>query len=109
MNQLHADYAERGLVVIGMYHHKEQAPLDVARVAGWARDFGFKFPIAIDRDWKTVNRWWLDAGHRDFTSVTFLIDQVGVIRRIHRGGAFVLGSKEHREMKATIEALLASR
>ncbi|MDB4979981.1 MAG: hypothetical protein JWM82_733, partial [Myxococcales bacterium] len=26
--------------------------------------------------------------------------------KVHRGGAFVLGSKEHVEMKTTIEALL---
>jgi peroxiredoxin len=107
LNQLYADDADRGLVVIGMYHHKDDEPLTLPHVAGWVHDFGFQFPVAVDRDWKTLHRWWLDAGHRDFTSVTFVIDRAGVIRRIHRGGALVLGSKEHLEMKATIEALLA--
>lgn len=108
LNQLHADYADRGLVVIGMYHHKDDEPLNVDHVRGWVHDYGFKFPVAIDRDWKTLHHWWLDAGHRDFTSVTFLLDKTGVIRRIHRGGAFVRDSKEYREMKTTIDALLAA-
>jgi peroxiredoxin len=106
LNALHADYADRGLVVIGMYHHKDDEPLSVPRVAGWVHDYGFKFPVAVDRDWKTLHRWWLDGGHRDFTSVTFLIDQAGVIRRIHRGGALVLGSKDDAQMRSAIDALL---
>jgi peroxiredoxin len=108
LNELHGDYGGRGLAVIGMYHHKDDEPLDVARVRGWVGDYGFHFPVAIDRDWKTLHRWWLDAGHRDFTSVTFLIDKHGVIRRIHRGGAFVRDSKEYRDMRAAIEKLLAA-
>jgi peroxiredoxin len=106
LNQLHKDYAARGLVVIGVYHHKQPQPLDVAAVRGWAREYGFHFPVAIDRDWRTLNRWWLDGQHRDFTSVSFLVDQHGVIRLVHPGGALTLGSPDFAVLRAQIDALL---
>lgn len=108
LNQLHRDFKDRGLVVVGMYHHKNPEPLDPKQVSGWARDFGFQFPIAIDRDWRTLRRWWLDGHDRPFTSVTFLIDQKGMIRRIHPGGTMALGTRDFRLMRSTIGELLAS-
>src|SRR3982750_365455 len=70
LNQLDEDLRARGLTVVGMYHHKEPAPLDVEKVRGWVADFGFRFPVAVDRDWATLRRWWMKGGRRDFTSVT---------------------------------------
>jgi peroxiredoxin len=109
LNQLHHDFGARGLVVVGMYHHKRPEPLDVAKVRGWARDYGFEFPVAVDRDWRTLRRWWLDGHQRDFTSVSFLIDQRGVIRYVHPGGALALGSPEYASVRRTIEQLLVTR
>ena len=109
LRQLHADYRDRGVVVIGMYHHKNPEPLDVAKVQGWVKDFGFNFPVAVDRDWRTLNRWWLKAGPRDFTSVTFLIDKEGTIRHIHPGGTMALGTPDFAAMKAKVEQLLAEQ
>ncbi len=107
LNQLHRDYASRGLVVVGMYHHKRPDPLDLGKVRAWIRDYGFKFPVAIDRDWRTLKRWWLAAGKRDFTSVSFLVDRGGFIRRIHPGGTLAPGSTDFVAMRSTIEELLA--
>jgi peroxiredoxin len=107
LNELHREFGGRGLIVVGMYHHKNAEPLDVKNVAGWAHDFGFRFPVAVDRDWRTLRRWWLNGGKRDFTSVSFLIDAKGIIRRIHPGGTMALGSKDYDGMKAAIENLLA--
>ena len=107
LRQLHADYRDRGLAVIGMYHHKNPEPMDVAKVQAWVKDFGFAFPVAVDRDWRTLNRWWLKAGSRDFTSVTFLIDKQGTIRHIHPGGTMALGTPDFAVMRAKVEQLLA--
>jgi peroxiredoxin len=109
LNQLDDDFRAKGLVVVGMYHHKDdEHPLDIAKVrSAVVEDYGFKFPVAVDRDWRTLHRWWLDARKRDFTSVSFLIDKKGVIRRVHPGGAMTLGSKDYREMRGAIERLLA--
>jgi peroxiredoxin len=109
LNDLHARYAARGLVVIGMYHHKQVEPLAVDAVRGWAQDFRFQFPVAIDRDWHTLNRWWLGERKRDFTSVSFLIDRHGVIRHIHPGGRMALGTADFGVMQAKVEELLAER
>ena len=53
---------------------------------------GFRFPIAIDADWATLRRWWLEAAPRRATSVSFLLDRDGVIRHVHPGPAY------HREV-----------
>jgi peroxiredoxin len=106
LNQLHADYAARGLVVIGMYHHKSDEPLTLPAVRKSTHAYGFKFPVAVDRDWRTLRHWWLAGGKRDFTSVTFLIDRTGVIRHIHPGGAMALGSSDYTAMRAKIDELL---
>jgi peroxiredoxin len=107
LNRLDEDFRAKGLVVVGMYHHKDDDhPLDVAKVRGWVGDYKFRFPIAVDRDWRTLRRWWLDGGKRDFTSVSFLIDKKGVIRRVHPGGAMALGGKDYDEMRATTARLV---
>jgi thiol-disulfide isomerase/thioredoxin len=107
LNQLDQDERAKGLVVIGMYHHKHPEPLNVDQVRGWTKDFGFKFPVAVDRDWRTLQRWWLAGNRRDFTSVTFLLDKKGIVRRIHPGGTMALGTADYAAMKTTIERLLA--
>jgi peroxiredoxin len=93
LNEFHARYARRGLIVIGMYHPK---PIDrsitASEIREAAQERGFGFPIAIDRGWSVLRHWWLDGGSRSATSVSFLIDRHGVIRYIHPGPAF------HREV-----------
>jgi peroxiredoxin len=106
LNQLDRDFA-RGLVVVGMYHHKSDDPLDMKKIQGWVGEYGFKFPVAVDRDWKTLRRWWLTGPHRDFTSVSFLIDKKGIVRRIHPGGSMALGGEGYAGMRSAIERLLA--
>jgi peroxiredoxin len=108
LNQLDHDFRGRGLVVVGMYHHKDDKhALDPEKVRAWVSDYGYKFPVAIDRDWRTLKRWWLGGAERDFTSVSFLIDKQGLIRRIHPGGTLALGGKDYAAMRADIERLTA--
>ncbi len=106
LNEFHRDYQERGLIVIGAYHHKASRPLRVEEVKAQAEKLGFKFPVAIDPEWKTLRAWWLDGQDRDFTSVSFLIDRQGVVRFIHPGGQFVKGDKDYVALKGKIEELL---
>ena len=77
-----------------------------AAVRGWARDYGFHFPVAIDRDWRTLHRWWLDGHDRGFTSVSFLIDGRGVIRYVHPGGSLALGSADFDALRAKLDEVL---
>ena len=109
LNQLYRDYHKLGLEIIGAYHHKSDEPLVPKEIAKQAREFGFQFPVAIDTDWHTVNRWWLEAHDRQFTSVSFLIDRRGVIRYIHPGGQYAIGDRDFAELKSAIETLLAEK
>lgn len=106
LNEFHEQFAAKGLVVAGFYHHKSDDPLEPDHVARHARKFGFKFPVATDPDWRTLKNWWLDRGDSDWTSVSFLIDRKGIVRHIHPGGQYVKGDKAYRELRGKIEELL---
>jgi peroxiredoxin len=107
LRALHADYAAKGLAVIGMYHHKEETPLDPKQVGGWAKHYGYTFPVAIDKDWLTLDKWWLAGHERSFTSVSFLLDKTGVIRRVHLGGTIAPEGDDITAIRADIDRLLA--
>ncbi len=116
LNEFDARYTHRGLIVIGMYHPKpRERPITASEIREAAQERGFGFPIAIDRNWSVLRHWWLDGGRRSATSVSFLIDQRGVIRHIHPGPAFhrevvrgdVRPRRDFGELESIIEALLA--
>ena len=101
----HRDLERNGLRVIGMYHHKSDGPLKAANVRAFAERLGFQFPVAIDPDWRTLKKWWLDD-HPGWTSVSFLIDRKGVVRFVHTGGEYRPGSEDAERMRRWINQLL---
>ena len=107
LNEFYRAYHDRGLEVIGVYHHKSDEPMQLENVRKYARQFRFRFPVAVDPDWRTLRRWWLDTGERDWTSVSFLLDRQGVIRYVHPGGQYVKGDKVYAQLKKKIVELLA--
>jgi peroxiredoxin len=118
LNEFHERYQGQGLVVIGVYHHKGAQPLAEGEVEEAARKLGFKFPVAVDpiqgnaappQSWRTLRKWWLEGGAREFTSVSFLLDRQGRIRHIHPGGQYVKGDQDYEAMKARIEELLKEK
>jgi len=109
LNEFHRDYRDRGLEVIGFYHHKSPEPLVPNAVRAHAREFGFQFPIAIDPNWRTLKQWWINTGAEKWTSVSFLLDKRGVVRHIHPGGQYVKGDPDYVRLKSKIEELLAEK
>ncbi len=118
LRKLQSEYGSQGFQVIGVFHPKPAGDWDVDRVKRAASKYGFKFPIALDGDWSALKRWWLDGAHRDYTSVSFIVDKHGVIRYVHPGGEFheSNGSPAHqmceRDFKAierTVAQLLAEK
>jgi thiol-disulfide isomerase/thioredoxin len=107
LRALHERYGAKGLAVVGMYHHKEKTPLDPEQVEGWIKHYGYQFPIAIDKDWTTLRKWWLDAHDRSFTSVSFLIDKAGVVRRVHLGGLIKPEGDDIAAINSDVERLIA--
>ncbi len=104
--KLHDELGDRGLRIVGMYHHKSDEPLEPAQVRALAGRFGFRFPVAIDHGWTSLRRWWLDD-HPGWTSVSFLLDRKGVVRFVHTGGSYAPDSDEALQMRRWIDQLLA--
>ena len=110
LNEWYEAYKDKGLIVIGLYHHKSSIPLEVQKVKEYATNLGFTFPVAIDRDWITLRKWWLDKNPKArWTSVSFLIDRKGIIRYIHPGGQYVKGDEDYAILKSRIEVLLTEK
>lgn len=105
---LDATYADKGLSVVGMYHHKSDGPLVVDDVKKLVQEhYRFRFPVAIDDDWKTLKKWWLDAHPDSWTSMSFLLDRRGIVRFVHLGGEYAPGSADFVQMRSWIEHLLS--
>ncbi len=104
LNTWYDKYHTKGLVVIGVYHHKSLSPLSPQHLQRLVEEYSFQFPVAVDPEWRTLKRWWLDGGDHRWTSVSFLIDKQGVIRYIHPGGSY--SQEESKEIESLIEHLL---
>lgn len=85
-------YGSRGLQLIGVFHPKPSGKWTIDKVRQATEEKHFTFPIAVDGDWTALKRWWLTKD-RDFTSVSFLLDQNGIIRYVHPGGEFHEGQQ----------------
>lgn len=120
LKQLYDEYTDKGLKMIGVFHPKagRDDPLDKQRVERVLEARDFKFPIAIDWDWRngTLKDWWLTGPKRPGTSVTFILDKSGVIQFIHPGMEYHEdnGSELHKmctsdmyRVRAAIERLIA--
>ena len=107
MNEWYTKYQDQNFIVIGIYHHKKDTPISVKQVKKLVVEFGFEFPVAIDTDWHMLKQWWLDGQKRDWTSVSFLLDQYGVIRHIHEGDSYIKGDEDHSKLEDLIELLIS--
>lgn len=97
LEDLQRRHGAAGLQVIGVHHPKSDAGRDNEYVKRRAIALGMSFPIAQDRDWRTVNAWWPDQD-RAFTSATLLVDRQGRIRFAHEGGEFHASTdRKHRK------------
>lgn len=89
LNNWYNQYHEKGLIVLGIYHVK---PIDrkvsLDDIREFAIEKGFQFPIGVDQEWKNLNRYWLESGPKDYTSISILLDKNGKIRYIHPGGEY---------------------
>jgi thiol-disulfide isomerase/thioredoxin len=118
LEALRRKHADEGLVVIGVFHPKPPREVSDKRILALAKRLGFAGPIAVDREWATLDRYWLD-GHpeRSWTSVSFLIDRQGVIRWVHGGGEYHRSGDpaharcdlQYRELEETLAAVLAEK
>ncbi len=98
LNKWYETYSDSGFIVIGVYHPKpDPKQCDAEEIREFAREKGFRFPIAIDANWENLQKFWLQGGQKKFTSVSFLIDASKTIRYIHPGGEYHEQQEEGHE------------
>lgn len=114
LNELDTEFRGRGLVVIGFYTPKPRPrPTSIENVRSTVAAYGFRFPVAVDDEWKALRRLWLDrSSGAGWTSASLLIDRRGVVRYVHPGGVFAKDSpnqqarRDYEEIRSAIETLL---
>ena len=95
VKQWHQKYADKGLVIIGVHSPEFSYEHDVAKVKQYLQDHDIRFPISIDNDFSTWNRY----GNRYWPAM-YLIDKQGVVRYVR------IGEGGYQETERLIESLL---
>jgi thiol-disulfide isomerase/thioredoxin len=86
LDSLREKYSDRGLKVVGVYHPKPPSKGVTEKEAlNGAKARQFNGEVVIDSDWSQLKKWWLDTGKRPATSVSFLVDNEGIVRFVHPG------------------------
>lgn len=114
LNEFDREFRARGLVVVGFYTPKPRPRLtSVEDVRRTVTTYGFRFPVAVDDEWKALRRLWLDRSTgAGWTSASLLIGRDGIVKFVHAGGVFAKDSsdpqarRDYDEMRAAIEMAL---
>lgn len=115
LSALAEEFGPKGLVVVGIYTPKP-APrrTTIEEVRRVVDAYGFRFPVAVDADWRALRRMWLDpVAGASFTSASLLVDRRGVVRHVHPGGAFSKDSpdptarRDYEAIRAAVASVVA--
>jgi thiol-disulfide isomerase/thioredoxin len=86
LQKLADEFAGRPVTFIGAFHEKPVGSIpDMEKPLEVARSWGIRFPLAFDKDWRTLRAWWLDGHPRNATSVTFVLGRDGRVAHVHPG------------------------
>jgi thiol-disulfide isomerase/thioredoxin len=88
-------YRDKGLVIIGVHTPEFQFARQAENVRRAAARFGFRYPVAVDSDYKIWN-----AYGNQYWPAKYLIDKEGVVRDFH------FGEGGYGNTEAMIQALL---
>ncbi|MDP3091594.1 MAG: redoxin domain-containing protein [Nitrospira sp.] len=95
VKQWHQQYADRGLVVIGIHSPEFAYEKDIDAVTRYVRDHGIRYVVAVDNDF--VN--WDRFGNRYWPAM-YLVDKQGVVRYVR------VGEGGYAQTQRVIETLL---
>lgn len=96
VKQWHQKYAGQGFVVIGVHSPEFSHEREVENVKRYLREHDIRFPVPIDNDFSTWNRY----GNRYWPAM-YLIDKQGVIRHVR------IGEGGYQDTEQLIRNLLA--
>jgi thiol-disulfide isomerase/thioredoxin len=89
LQQLATELRSQPVTIIGAFHSKPaNAVTDMSAAAKTAKGWGVTFPLAFDREWRTLRAWYLDGKHRHATSVTFVFGKDGKVVHVHPGPVY---------------------
>jgi len=96
------DYADQGLVVIGIQTPETSTERDPVRVAAAAKEVGIEYPILMDPEGAN----WDTTGTRMWPTV-YLIDRQGYLRAWWTGEMNWQGNPGEKKMRGHLETLLS--
>lgn len=95
LKSLYSDYNEKGLEIVAMHAPEFDREKKLENVQQAAKDKGLKYPIAIDNDFNTWNKYGVRAW-----PTMYLVDKQGYLRYSH------IGEGAYDEIRAGVESLL---
>lgn len=101
-NGWHRDYADDGLVVIGIQTPETGAERSVERVSEAIRSDGIEYPVLMDLESKNWAKW-----SNTMWPTVYLVDKKGFLRRWWQGEMNWKGTPGEKQMRETIEILLS--
>lgn len=101
-NGWHSDYADKGLVVIGIQTPETPAERSPERVAAAIQSEQIEYPVLMDAKNSNWNQW-----SNTMWPTVYLIDKQGFLRRQWQGEMNWQGIPGEKQMRETIEQLLA--
>ncbi len=101
LGQLHADFRNRGVEVVGVHSPEFAYEADVDNIIEAAAELSVVWPIALDTTKYNFHVW--QEGPTGYWPRVYIIDSENQIRFDRRGD----GAHTYRELYATVERLLA--
>ena len=101
LGELHADFAGRGVEIVGVHSPEFGYEADVDNIIAAAAELGVVWPIALDTTKYNFHVW--QEGPTGYWPRVYIIDSDNQIRFDRRGD----GAHTYRELYATVEQLLA--
>jgi peroxiredoxin len=97
----HQDYADQGLVIIGIQTPETSAERSLDRVQAAATKEGIEYPVMLDSKSENWRQW-----SNTMWPTVYLIDKKGFLRRWWQGEMNWKGTPGEQQMRQTIEMLL---
>jgi cytochrome c biogenesis protein CcdA/thiol-disulfide isomerase/thioredoxin len=86
----HKKYADDGLVIVGMHAPEFEFEKDEGNVRDAVKEFGIKYPVAMDNDFATWNNY-----DNQYWPAKYLIDRDGNVRYAHFGEGEYEQTEQH--------------
>ena len=114
ITRLEKRFGEQGFQTVAVYHAKTRRAVDDQKILRAAAQRDYKGPVAVDEDWRVLERIYRRNHSSSPTSVSFIVDRSGSVHYVHPGPVFEAtddhfhksANRAYEEIEETIELLL---